>query len=47
MGTIAGLVPFTEYSCTIYAFTVLSGPLSDPINVTTLQSGITRVNLHV
>ena len=34
------LTPFTEYSCRISAFTVLPGPTSDPINVTTSQSGI-------
>ena len=40
MGTIDGLRRFTEYGCTIYAFTVLPGPASDPVvNVTTLPSG--------
>ena len=38
------LTPFAEYSCRIYAFTVLPGPTSDPVNVTTSQSGILGVD---
>ena len=34
-GTIAGLDPLTTYECTIHAVTVLGGPASDPITVTT------------
>ena len=41
------LTPFTEYSCRIYAFTVLPGPTSDPINITTFQSGIVGVKHSV
>ena len=42
MGTVGSLNPFTEYSCSVFAFTVLPGPTSDPpIEVTTDQSGIT------
>ena len=33
MGIVSGLSPFTEYSCTISAFTVSLGPQSDPITV--------------
>ena len=43
MVTITMLIPFTEYSCRISAFTVLPGPTSDPVNVTTSQSGIIAV----
>ena len=34
------LSPFTEYICTISAFSVSPGPPSDPINVVTAQAGI-------
>ena len=34
-GTIAGLDPSTTYECTIHAVTILDGPASDPITVTT------------
>ena len=41
-GIVGSLNPFTEYNCSIFAFTVLPGPASDPpIKVTTDQSGIT------
>ena len=38
-GTVSELNPFTEYTCTISAFTILPGPLSDPAVVTTAQLG--------
>ena len=42
-GTVDKLSPFTEYTCTIFAFTVLPGPMSDNITVATAQqSGITN-----
>ena len=45
-GKVEQLSPFTEYTCTIFAFTVLPGPISDPITVVTAQqSGITNSNL--
>ncbi|XP_065904304.1 receptor-type tyrosine-protein phosphatase delta-like isoform X2 [Dysidea avara] len=31
MGTVAGLSPFTDYSCTIFATTVADGPISNPV----------------
>ena len=40
-GTVIDLSPFTEYSCTVSAFTVSPGPVSNSISVTTAQSGIT------
>ena len=43
MGTITGLSPFTMYGCTVLATTVSPGPVSDPTNVTTLESGMLRV----
>ena len=39
MATVSMLSPFTEYTCTISALTVLSGPKSDPVTVVTAQSG--------
>jgi len=39
------LSPFTEYSCRISAFTVLPGPISAPVNVTTAEAGTIGVNL--
>jgi len=39
------LSPFTEYSCTVSAFTVLPGPMSAPVNVTTAEAGTIGVNL--
>ena len=42
-GIVNGLSPFTEYTCAVFAFTVLPGPMSDPIIVVTAQqSGITN-----
>ena len=34
-GTITGMSPLTTYECTIHAVTVLDGPASYPITVTT------------
>ena len=42
MGTITELAPFTNYSCRILATTVLPGPMSDPVNIRTLESGIVK-----
>ena len=42
MGTITELAPFTNYSCTILATTVLPGPMSDPIYIRTLELGIVK-----
>ena len=39
MGTVTGLSPFTEYSCTIHAVSVADGPVSDPAVVTTTEAG--------
>ena len=41
-GTVNGLSPFTNYTCTILATTVIAGPMSDPITVRTDESGIAR-----
>ena len=41
-GTINGLSPFTNYTCTILVTTVMAGPMSDPITVRTNESGIAR-----
>ena len=41
-GTINGLSPFTNYTCTILVTTVMDGPMSDPITVRTNESGIAR-----
>ena len=38
---ITGLNPLTTYECTIHAVTVLDGPSSDPITVTTDPGMIT------
>ena len=47
-GTVDRLSPFTEYICTIFAFTVLPGPMSDPIAIKTAQqSGITNHSVTV
>ena len=40
MGTIDGLSPFTNYTCTVLATTVTEGPTSDPISVRTAESGM-------
>ena len=46
-GKVERLNPFTEYTCTIFAFTVLPGPTGDPITVITAQqSGITDSNSY-
>ena len=39
MGTIRGLSPFTDYTCTVLATTVMDGQDSDPITVRTDESG--------
>ena len=39
MGTINELSPFTNYTCTVLATTVMNGPMSDPITVRTAESG--------
>jgi len=40
MGTVSGLSPFTDYSCTIFATTVADGPVSDPfVVVRTAEAG--------
>jgi len=39
MGTVTGLSPFTEYSCTIHAVTVAEGPVSDPVVARTAEAG--------
>ena len=33
VGIVSGLSPFTEYNCSISAFTVSLGPQSDPFTV--------------
>ena len=38
--TITGLRPFTRYTCTLYATTVLNGPTTDPLTVLTAQQGV-------
>jgi len=40
MGTVSGLDPFTDYSCTIFATTVADGPVSDPFVVRTAEGGV-------
>ena len=40
MGTVSGLGPFTEYSCTIHAVTGSDGPVSDPVIVRTPEAGM-------
>lgn len=44
MGIVSGLSPFTEYACTISAFTVSLGPQSDPITVN--SGNVTYVVLY-
>ena len=39
METLDEFKPFTNYTCTLHAVTVLDGPLSDPITVTTAEQG--------
>ena len=38
--TIGGLIPFTEYTCELYAATVLNGPATDPVTIRTAEQGI-------
>ena len=38
--TIGGLIPFTNYTCELYAATVLNGPTTDPVTVRTAEQGI-------
>ena len=40
MGTVTGLSPFTDYSCTIFAITVADGPMNDPIVERTAEGGV-------
>jgi len=40
MGTVPGLDPFTDYSCTIFATTVADGPVSVPVVVRTAEGGV-------
>ena len=40
MGTVAGLSPFTDYSCTIFATTVADGPISNPVVERTAEGGV-------
>ena len=37
--TVTGLLSNTMYSCTIFGYSQLVGPVSDPVSATTLQSG--------
>lgn len=37
---VSGLFGHTTYSCTIYGYSQVNGPISDPLSVTTLQGGI-------
>ena len=39
MGTINELSPFTNYTCTVLATTVMDGRMSGPITVRTAESG--------
>ena len=47
MGTVTGISPFTDYSCTIFAVTVNDGPVSDPVIVRTAEAGIVVNHLQV
>ena len=47
MGTVTGLSPFTDYSCTIFAVTVTNGPVSDPVIVRTAEAGIVVNHVQV
>ena len=40
MGTISELRPFTNYTCTVLATTVMDGPVNDPVTVRTAESGM-------
>ena len=40
MGSVTGLSPFTDYSCTIHAVTVVDGPVSDPVIARTAEAGM-------
>ena len=46
-GIITGLNPSTTYECTVYAVTILDGPASDPITVTTLTGTYALVCIHL
>lgn len=39
---ITGLHPFTYYTCTLHATTVLNGPVTNPVSVRTEEQG-TRI----
>ncbi|XP_065905061.1 uncharacterized protein [Dysidea avara] len=38
MGTVTGLHPFTDYSCTVQGVTVADGPVSNPVVVKTTEA---------
>ena len=37
---VTGLLGHTTYSCTIYGYSQINGPVSNPLSVTTLQGGM-------
>ena len=37
--TVTGLLSFTVYSCTIFGYSQIVGPMSDPLLITTSQAG--------
>ena len=42
---VTGLLSYTMYSCTIFGYSQIVGPVSDPLSITTLQAGINLINL--
>ena len=42
---VTGLLSYTMYSCTIFGYSQIVGPVSDPLSITTLQAGMNLVNL--
>ena len=43
--TLSSLHPFYSYQCYVAAITVATGPFSDPVNVRTLQAGMTHSHM--
>lgn len=42
--TVTGLLSYTIYSCTIFGYSQIVGPVSDPLPITTSQAG-TKLSL--
>ena len=43
---VTGLSGHTTYSCTIFGYSQVNGPISDPLSVTTLQGGMYKASYN-